>query len=215
MNYSAIIPCGGKGSRMNIGENKIFCKIDNKTIIERSIDSFINDERCKQIVIVANNTDMNRLMGILDHPKICFTIGGRERLDSVYNGLIITSEEYVLIHDGARPYLTSELVNRIIDDLSSSMATICAVPVKDTIKIVSDDLIVETPNRSTLWNAQTPQAFYKPLLISCYKQHFEGQSIAPITDDASLIEIYSDTKVHIIKGDYRNIKITTIEDLPQ
>lgn len=211
MQYSAVLPCGGKGKRMELDYNKIFCYIGKQTVIERAIKVFVEDERCRQIVIVHSKEDEEQIRKICKYDKCYFTIGGNERFESVNNGLQIVSEPYVLIHDGARPFITREVVDRVLGELANYPAVICGVPVKDTIKRVVNQEIVETPLRSELWQAQTPQGFDTNLLLDCYDNAvMYGQSI---TDDASAVEQFGKIHVRMVMGDYANRKITTKEDL--
>ena len=211
MKYSVVIPCAGKGRRMGLDENKIFQYIGTKMIIERAVSEFVMDPECMQIILVHSIEDEERIKKIFRGEKFYFTIGGEERLNSVYAGLQIVSESIVLIHDGARPYVTSSCIHSVLQALETNKAAICGVRVKDTIKIVKDGVIVETPARENLWQAQTPQGFDTDLLLRVYEKALVNQVKA--TDDASLVEMLSSEKVKMIEGEYSNIKITTMEDL--
>jgi 2-C-methyl-D-erythritol 4-phosphate cytidylyltransferase len=143
--------------------------------------------------------------------------GGKERYDSVFQGLVnAVSAEYVLIHDGARPFITTELINRIIEQVKMSKACIIGMPVKETIKIVDDNgNIISTPNRNTLWAAQTPQAFDYLTIRQAYEKFYQEKDSRnmTVTDDAMLYETYGKLPVKVLPGDYNNIKLTTPEDL--
>lgn len=212
MNYSVVLPCAGKGTRMEMDENKLFLYIGKYMVIERSVKEFIEDERCKQIIIVHNKEDEQRIKKIVNGDKFYFTDGGAERTNSVYAGLQIVSENVVLIHDGARPYVTRQCIDNVLTALERRQACICGVPVKDTIKVVKDGKIVDTPDRSNLWQAQTPQGFKTKILLDAYETAINNN--LKITDDASAVELFADADVMMVMGDYRNIKITTKEDLP-
>lgn len=211
MNYSVVIPCAGKGTRMGLDENKLFIYIGNQMVIEKTVEVFDKDERCKQIVIVHSQEDEARIRKLFKGDKFYFTVGGAERSDSVYSGLGIVSEQFVLIHDGARPFVTKEVIDNVLNALETSDACICGVPVKDTIKIVSDGYISGTPDRATMWQAQTPQGFETNLLLDSYEAAMREEQ--KVTDDASCVELYANIKVKMVMGDYANIKITTKEDM--
>ena len=140
--------------------------------------------------------------------------GGKERQDSVYNGLINTDDQskYVMIHDGARPFITKETISKALEVVKQNKACVVAVPVKDTIKVVNNTSkeIEHTPKRETLWSVQTPQCFEKDMLLSAYE--FAHENNLAVTDDSMLVEAYG-KKVYIVEGDYTNIKITTKDDL--
>lgn len=213
MNYSVVVPCAGKGTRMGIEENKLFLYIGKYMVIERAVMEFVKDERCKQIVIVHNKDDEERIKKVLKGDKFYFTDGGAERTNSVFAGLQIVSELTVLIHDGARPFVTRECIDNVLEALEHRQACICGVPVKDTIKMVNNGVIVGTPDRTTLWQAQTPQGFKTKILLDAYETAITSNQ--QITDDASAVELFSDADVMMVMGDYGNYKITTKEDLPK
>ena len=140
--------------------------------------------------------------------------GGAERYDSVRLGLMAAEgAKYVLIHDGARPCITQKIISDSIETVKKYAACTVGVPVKDTIKIVdSDQMGVDTPDRSKLWQIQTPQSFDRELLLGCYDR-LGLEKYTVITDDTMIVERYSEVRTKVIMGDYENIKITTPEDL--
>ena len=213
MNYSVVIPCAGKGTRMGAEENKLFLYIGKYMVIERTVKEFVEDERCKQIIIVHSKEDEEKIKKVLKGDKFYFTDGGAERTNSVYAGLQIVSEIVVLVHDGARPFVTRECIDNVLQALERRQACICGVPVKDTIKTVKNGVIVDTPDRSSLWQAQTPQGFKTKVLLDAYDKAIMTHK--SITDDASAVELFSNTDVMMVMGDYGNYKITTKEDLPK
>ncbi|MEA4874929.1 2-C-methyl-D-erythritol 4-phosphate cytidylyltransferase [Anaerorhabdus sp.] len=210
MNYSVIIVAAGKGTRMNLGYNKVYYRVDGKTILERTMKVFEEDKRCSQIIIVTEGLDYkqhtNRFSG-----KIVIVGGGKTRQESVENGLFAVKEDIVFVHDGARPYVSKECINRLCKSMESNDAALLMVPAKDTIKSVKDGYIEYTPLRETLMHAQTPQVFKTALLLSCYKKAKLDNFVG--TDDASLVEKYGNTRIAVVEGDYKNKKITTTEDL--
>ena len=144
------------------------------------------------------------------------TEGGKERSDSVFCGLKAVKDDgetYVYIHDGARPLLNMEMLERVKADVLKYGAVVAAVPSKDTVKLADEAGFVSvTPERSRVWSVQTPQAFEYRLIYEAFlKMNAEGN--VKVTDDGQVMELFSDTKVFLTMGDYRNIKITTPEDL--
>ena len=211
MNYSAIVLCAGKGSRSGLTYNKMLYRFKNKTVYEMSMEIFLNDERCKQIVVVTKEEELDDLKKLISSKKIDYVFGGKERQDSVYNGLQVVKEDYVLIHDGARPYLKKENIDDILECLNKNDACLLVVPVKDTVKVCIDGNIVKTLPREQLVQAQTPQAFKTELIKRCYQKGKDKNYIA--TDDASLVEYFENIEVKAVLGSYSNIKITTPDDL--
>lgn len=211
MNYSAIVLCAGKGSRSGLTYNKMLYRFKNKTVYEMTMEIFLNDERCKQIVVVTKEEELDDLKKLISSKKIDYVFGGKERQDSVYNGLQVVKEDYVLIHDGARPYLKKENIDDILECLNKNDACLLVVPVKDTIKVCIDGNIVKTLPREQLVQAQTPQAFKTELIKRCYQKGKDENYIA--TDDASLVEYFENIEVKAVLGSYSNIKITTPDDL--
>ena len=212
MKYTALIVAAGTGSRVGLGYNKLLYPLENgKTIIEETVYIFQRDSRCKQIVIVASQDDLEVYQRLCKGEDISFTLGGATRQESVFNGLKEVKESYVLIHDGARPWLPMQCVDRILETLQTHPACLLCVPVKDTIKEVYDGEVVQTLKRSVLMQAQTPQAFALELIMDCYKKAM-AQGVEA-TDDAQIVELCSDIKVQIVEGSYENTKVTTMEDL--
>ena len=141
--------------------------------------------------------------------------GGKERWQSSYQGICAASGDYVLVHDGARPFITADVISRMMENALLHKAAIAAVPSKDTIKVADENgFVQETPERSHLWAIQTPQAFSRELLLSSYQKLISMDNPPVITDDAMVVEYATDEKVRLVMGDYTNIKLTTPEDLP-
>lgn len=211
MNYSVVVLCAGKGSRSGLSYNKMLYRFKDKTVYEMTMEIFLNDDRCKQIVVVTKEDEISDLKKLISSSKIDYTFGGKERQDSVYNGLQIVNQEYVLIHDGARPYLKKENIDDLLLCLNNNDACLLMVPVKDTIKMCKDGNVIETLPRETLMQAQTPQAFKTSIIKDCYKLGKINNFVA--TDDASLVEHFKVAPVKVVIGSYENIKITTPDDL--
>ena len=208
MDYSCVIVAAGKGSRMNLGYNKVYYMLDDKCILEHTIKSFKDDSDCKEIIVVC---DIDDFKAHIKDDDVILVSGGATRSDSVYNGLQKVSYEYVMIHDGARPYVSSKILDDTKQCLSKHNACVAMVDCKDTIKKVIDNKVVKTYDRTTLKNAQTPQSFKTSLIIEAYQKAIADNFVA--TDDASIYEAYGNDDVYVIEGSYDNIKITTIEDI--
>lgn len=213
---SAIILGAGRGSRMKAPINKQYMKIKGKEIIRWSIEAFLNSKKTDEIIIVVANGEEDEIKRLLTREEekfIKIVVGGQRRQDSVYKGLLAMndSEGSVLIHDGARPLISSETIDLVWDFLKEKSAAIVGVPVKDTIKIVSERKeVIDTPNREFLWSVQTPQGFDKELIIRAHKNAQVNK--IEVTDDSMMVELLGE-KVSMIMGSYENIKITTQEDL--
>ncbi len=203
MKISAIITAGGTSSRFG-NKNKLLEKINGKEVIRWTIEAFEQSD-VDEIIICANKSIKEELSGMFNHKIV---EGGICRQASVYNGLKATKSDYVLIHDGARPVISAELINRVIDFVKEKNAVSVMTKTIDTIKEVEDGKIINTIDRSKLYNTQTPQAF-KYDLIRFAHDKFAGQNF---TDDAGMLETLG-CDVYIIDGSYKNIKITTQSDI--
>lgn len=208
MKFSAIITAGGTSSRFG-NTNKLLEKINGKEIIKYTIDAFV-DADVEDIVICANLSIVDVLGKIFaDYQNVRIVEGGATRQESVFNGLKAVSCDYVLIHDGARPMITSEIIKKTMAEVASKKAVSVMTKTVDTIKKVDENgKIITTIDRSQLYNTQTPQAFELSLIKEVHEK-YKGQSF---TDDAGMVEA-SGVDVYIVEGDYRNIKVTTKSDL--
>ena len=194
------------------GINKLFVSLMRKPLLAWSVDTCQRCNLIQQIVLVLNNEDLargQRLKKERGWSKVVLCPGGARRQDSVKEGLKqIRDCELVMIHDGARPFLTSDLIEDGLKMVQETGAATAAVPVKDTIKLAdSEKLIKETPKRDSLWAAQTPQIFSFDVIAKAY-----DDVAAEVTDDAAAVERLGG-KVQLYMGDYRNMKVTTTEDL--
>lgn len=212
MNYTALIVAAGSGSRMGLGYNKLLFKLKSGyTIVEETVNVFLRDEKCKQIIVVASYDDMETYMRLCSCGHVVFVAGGATRQESVYNGLLAVREQHVLIHDGARPWVKQESIDNLLECLTEHKACLLMVPAKDTIKTIENGIVKETLKRDMLWQAQTPQAFDTHLILSCYrKAMMQG---VQATDDAQVVEKCSDEAISVVEGDYENIKVTTMDDV--
>lgn len=221
-NYvTAIILAAGHGKRMNMPVAKQFLMLNGKPVLYYAIKAF-EESLVDEIVLVCGQGQVDyckkTIINTYGFKKVKQVIeGGSERYDSVYRGLLATEHaDYVLIHDGARPFIAVSKINEVIDSVKESKACIVATPVKDTIKVIDDGgWIKDTPNRKMLWAAQTPQAFDYALIKKAYELLFNADKsvLENITDDAMVYDMYIKLPVKVVMGDYYNIKLTTPEDL--
>ncbi len=209
MNFkvNAIIPAGGTSSRFG-NKNKLLEKIYNKEVIKYTIEAFEKSE-VDEIIICANINIIEELKEIFKHSqKVKIIEGGATRQESVFNGLKASECDYVLIHDGARPMISTDLINSAIEEVKTKKALTVATKTIDTIKEVIDGKIVRTIDRAKLYNTQTPQAFEYNLIKDAHMKLY-GKNF---TDDAGMLEELGQT-VYILNGSYKNIKITTQNDI--
>ena len=214
---TAVIVAAGKGRRMGTEVSKQFLPLCGKEILAHSVEKFEKAEKIRDIVLVTGEDslqDVREMAQEYGWKKIVAVVaGGKERQDSVWNGLQAVSDDtdIVLIHDGVRPFVTEDILNHSIETAMEMGSCVAGVPAKDTIKVCNgENVAVATPDRSTLWQIQTPQTFRKDLIMQAYQKAKAEGFVG--TDDASLAE-YSGCPVKVIMGSYRNIKITTKEDL--
>ncbi len=236
-NIVAIVPAAGFGRRFGAGENKSLYEFMGKPLVVWALQALQSVDAIGEIIPVVKEEDLKAAADLVERYKIAkvrrVVPGGRERQDSVYNGIMALDKDtsIVVIHDGARPLVNGMLIKNSISELDSFDGIVTAVPVKDTIKEVEvkgpasggaknkgqemkgpeDGLIVlRTLNRNVLWAVQTPQTFhYEKIREAHGRAHAEGFYA---TDDAALIEHYGG-RVRIIQGSYLNLKITTLEDV--
>ena len=219
---AAIVLAAGQGKRMESKIQKQFLLLNGKPLIAHSLKAF-EESRIDQIILVTGEDEISycrkEIVEKYGFSKVTAVIaGGKERYHSVYEGLKEAGEaEYVLIHDGARPLLTEEIIDRALKGAKEYGACVAGMPVKDTIKIADkNQFAVETPARNFVWQVQTPQVFAFPLILQAYRKLLELEesgSPVSVTDDAMVLETVLNKKVRLIEGSYQNIKITTPEDL--
>lgn len=210
MNFSTIITAGGTSSRFG-NTNKLLEKVHSKEVIRHTADAFLKVANINEIIICANGSIIEKLNEMFkDINKIKVIEGGNTRQQSVFNGLKeLTNCDFVLIHDGARPMISSETIQKSIEIVKEKKALTVAAKTIDTIKQVDKNLkIIKTIDRSSLYNTQTPQVFEYKLIKEAHEK-LQGQSF---TDDAGMLE-YLGFDVYVLEGDYKNIKITTQNDL--
>ncbi len=212
---AAVIVAAGSSTRMGIP--KQFIPLNGRPLIAYTLVAFEQCTAIGEIVVVAREEDHTRLREIADTYGItklaAVVVGGSTRQDSVRNGVSrCTAADYVAIHDGARPLVTPAIIERVAQAAVQYGAATAAVHTKDTVKIADENgMVIETPDRTTLWNVQTPQIFDKTLYERAW-QHATEQGL-DATDDCQLIEAIGHP-VKLIEGCYTNVKVTTPEDVP-
>lgn len=215
---TAIVLAAGQGKRMGTEVQKQFLELREKPIIYYSLKAFEDSPLIDSIILVTNQGNetfcQKEIIDKYQFKKVRKIVtGGKERYHSVWNGLQEVAEGYVLIHDGARPFLTEAIIARVYETLQESRACAVGMPVKDTIKIAdSEGYIIDTPDRNYVWQIQTPQAFEVELVKTAYAK-LMAQSEIQVTDDAQVVEEMMYEEVKLVIGSYENIKITTPEDL--
>lgn len=222
----AVVLAAGQGKRMGGTIQKQYMDLCGKPVLYYTLKAFEESEVIDQVILVSGKEEKDQVReSIVDFygfQKVTqITEGGKERYDSVWNGLCalkavgFAEDGIVLIHDGARPLVNGEIIERAVDGAREFSACVASMPVKDTIKAAdAEGFSASTPDRSTLWQIQTPQAFRFGLIYRAYEKVFApGTDRSRITDDAMVVELMTDTKVKFIEGSYSNIKVTTPEDM--
>lgn len=218
MKTTAIVLAAGSGKRMNSKVHKQYLLLKEKPILYYSLKAF-EDSVIDDIILVVGEGEIDfcqkDIIQKYGFQKVRAVVeGGKERYHSVYEGLKAVEEtDYVLIHDGARPFVSQAIIERTLTAVCEYKACVVGMPVKDTIKIIDEyGCAKETPDRSHVWMVQTPQAFSYSLIFDAYSRMLIQEDVG-ITDDAMVVERMTDYKVKLIEGSYQNIKITTPEDL--
>ena len=207
-NFSLIITAGGTSSRYG-NKNKLLEKINDKTVIEETVSKFIDFDEIDEVIISENSSIIETLQELLNNPKVKIIEGGNTRQKSVYNALQVVKNDYVLIHDGARPLIRKDTIAYVLEAVLDKDAVTVMTKTTDTIKEVdSTGRIIRTIDRSKLYNTQTPQAFKTSIIKDAHEKLKEGN----FTDDCSMLEELN-IPVYIVNGSYTNIKITIKSDL--
>lgn len=224
--FAVILLAAGKGSRMNSDIQKQYMLLDGKPLIYYALKAF-EEEAVSDIILVTGDSESEYCRKeIVEHygfEKVTAVIsGGRERYHSVYEGLrYLGGQEgygegdFVMIHDGARPFADKAVIVRVMEDASRYGACVAGMPSKDTVKLADDAGFARlTPDRATVWTIQTPQGFTFPLIRDAYERMMSRVEYQKgITDDAMVVESMTNRKVKLTEGSYRNIKVTTPEDM--
>ena len=215
---TAIVLAAGQGTRMGGKTAKQYLLLDGRPVLYYALLAF-EKSMVDEIILVAGEKDLpfcrTEIVEKYGFSKVTRIVaGGKERYHSVYQGLKAAGgADYVLIHDGARPFVSDDIISRTIEAVKKEKACVVAMPVKDTIKIANEDhYAIETPNRSKVWMIQTPQAFSYDLILHAYEKVLASGDTM-ITDDAMVLEKAENIPVKLVQGSYTNIKITTPEDM--
>ena len=236
---TAVVLAGGSGSRMKSDVAKQFMQFGGKPLLWYSLQAVQQSEIIDECILVVGDASgmenretfeyvRREILERYSFTKVTAVVeGGTERCWSVENAMSLLrsrfpdeeeSRGYVFIHDSARPFLTDEIIRRTYDAVKKYHACVAAMPSKDTVKLATSEGFADfTPDRNLVWNIQTPQVFDRTLITDVYRRLWEayyGKSdIVPVTDDASVVEQFSTVKVKLVEGSYRNLKITTPEDI--
>ena len=216
--YAAIVLAAGSGKRMNSQVHKQYLIIQDRPVLYYSLKEFEDSAVDEIVLVVGKGEEKFCRKEIVDKYGIskvkAIVEGGKERYHSVFEGLKQTSDaDYVLIHDGARPFVNQDIIRRCMQEVQKYQACVVGMPVKDTIKIADEEgYAKQTPDRKNVWMIQTPQTFSYALIYETYEEMLKTEDTA-ITDDAMVLERIKGKKSKLIEGSYRNIKITTPEDL--
>jgi 2-C-methyl-D-erythritol 4-phosphate cytidylyltransferase len=202
MKRSVILLAGGEGSRF--GAKKQYLSLGGRPLYMHSLEKVL--DFFEEVILVVPEEDLQK---VKVPPKVKKVAGGKERQDSVLDGILEAEGDIVIVHDCARPFASRELFLKV-SELGDFEGKICALPVRDTLKQVSEGMVIRTIDRTGLWHSQTPQAFLRKVLLEC---HFRARSEGFFaTDDAMLLERYG-YRVGVVMGEHINIKITYPEDL--
>ena len=221
---AAIVLAAGRGSRMKSKIQKQYLLLKEKPVLYYSLKAF-EESFIDEIILVTGEEEIEycrkEIVEKYGFTKVSHIVtGGKERYHSVFCGLqALTDCDYVFIHDGARPFVTEQILERAYETVQKEHACVVGMPVKDTIKLADENgFAKETPRRDLLWMIQTPQVFSYALVKTAYASFLEreqellAQGIK-MTDDAMVVETFTDTGIRLVEGSYENIKITTPEDL--
>ena len=219
-----IVLAAGRGSRMKSDTNKPYLLLRDRPVLYYALKAF-EDSFVDEIILVAGETEIGycrrEVVEKFGFQKVTHIVtGGAERYHSVFHGLQAVEQcDYVFIHDGARPFVTGDILKRTYEAVQRDKACVVGMPVKDTIKIVDEiGFARQTPDRNFMWQVQTPQVFDAPLILFAYERLMQEkerllQEGISITDDAMVVETFTDCKVRLVEGSYSNMKVTTPEDM--
>lgn len=216
---TAIVLAAGQGKRMNSKVQKQFLELGGKPVLYYSLNCFQQSPLVTDIILVTGAESVafckEEIVEKYGFTKVKKVIpGGKERYDSVYEGLLFCeNSDFVLIHDGARPFITQEILERGMTGVRETGACVIGMPSKDTVKVSDENgFVQETPERNLVWSVQTPQIFEYSLIRNAHEK-IRCENMTGITDDAMVVERASGTKIRLVEGSYKNLKITTPEDL--
>lgn len=214
--FSVVIPAAGIGKRMNSAKPKQFLELNSKPILAYTLEKFAKITKVSEIVVSTSKDcfwEVEQIISKINFGNFKIVEGGRERQDSVFNGLkACENKDFVLVHDAVRPFVTEDEILKVLKKSQEFGAAILAVKVKDTIKFAENGLVKKTPNREKLWLVQTPQGFSFEILFEAERRAKEFNFYS--TDESALVEnFFPNQKIAIVEGSYSNLKITSPEDL--
>lgn len=216
---TAIVLAAGQGKRMNSRVQKQFLEIGGRPVLYYSLRCFQNCSLIDDIILVTGEESIeycrSEIVKKYGFHKVAHVIpGGKERYDSVYAGLCACEKsDYVFIHDGARPFITEDILFRGMEAVRETGACVVGMPSKDTIKLSDEEgFILQTPDRKHVWMIQTPQIFSYSLIRQAH-DNIRKKDMSMITDDAMVVEQETGARIRLVEGSYTNLKITTPEDL--
>ncbi len=209
----AVICAAGKGTRTGFSKNKVLRPLQGSTPLAKCLAAF-DFPTIDEIVVTSSPTDLEEIATICkSYPQAKVVLGGEDRLRSVYNALKATEAEIVLIHDGARPFVTRECIESCVQSVLTTGSGVCAVECRDTVAKTNGDKIIAAPDRSTLRLIQTPQGFFRENILHAYERAFEEKG-KNYTDDSSVFADFCDQPT-LCKGDPKNIKLTYASDFEE
>lgn len=206
---SLVLLAAGSGSRLNLGYNKMFFEVNNMTILEITLCKFVKSGLFKDIIIVCKEEEIPLWKEKIGSFDVKYVVGGENRQDSVFNGVSAASYDTVWVHDGARCNITGDVITKLAANYNTP-GVVCAVKTKDSLRIVKDGIINSTLDRDTVYQMQTPQIVNKEIYVTCYNKAIKDNILE--TDEVGLLFNYG-YNMHVVDGDYGNIKVTTKEDL--
>ena len=210
MSVTAIICAAGKGARAGFEQNKLLIPYGDSTVLEKTLTAF-DFPAIDELIVTASETDIDQITALCaPFARTRVVLGGADRSHSVYNALKSATAEIVLIHDGARPFITRQAIEGCIESVKTYGSGICAVECRDTIAVEKDGNIIDVPPRATLRQIQTPQGFYREKILHAYEQAFV-QDTPSYTDDSSVYAAFCGAP-HLCPGDRENVKMTYAED---
>ncbi len=224
MKCTAIVLAAGSGRRMGGNVKKQYLEMNGFPVIYYALKAF-QESFVDEIIMVVSPGDEEycgrEIVSRYGFDKVRRIVpGGKERYNSVYAGIMASEgADYIFIHDGARAFVTEDILERCLESVQKNRACVAAVKAKDTIKLEDGSgFVKETLNRNLLWTIQTPQVFEAALIRDCYERLLASEALLlakgiAITDDTMAVETFSDVKIHLVEGSYDNIKITTPEDM--
>lgn len=213
VSVTAIICSAGKGERAGFDKNKLLVPFMGSTALEKSLSAF-DFPAVDEIVVTASEADFDEVSALCaKFARTKIVVGGATRTESVYNALKTASKDVVLIHDGARPFVTRAVIEGCIHSVKTKGSGICSIPSTDTVAVVSSDRIIDVPNRATLRQIQTPQGFFRENIAFAYEQVMEKAKTSPLsyTDDSSVFADYCGAPAYC-DGAIENVKLTHPED---